>query len=110
MIDDATLAEWERNDPWNPQMKEAATEIRRLREESMITLTDGRTFPLGEVADAYEELRIALAAHRAVVRELARFLVEEHRLRNATHYCDHSCLARILLAHPLVQQAREEKG
>ena len=115
MINDTTLMEWELTPSPNGYLQQAVAEIRQLRD--MLTMdvapaqmSDGRGHLIPINSAGMRQVIDDLAAHQAVVRELARFLEEEHRLRNATHYCDHSCLVRILLAHPLVQQAREEKS
>ena len=135
MIDDATLTEWERSEyPWAAEM---AREIRRLSaEKEEFDLAEHRhTIPfLGKQATCEEVIRRLreivesicqcgaalkggrhtercyytqvgdLAAHRAVVRELAEVL------ENALVGRLWTDTGRKLLAHPLVQQAREEKA
>jgi len=117
MIPDATLAEWEQ-DPHSRvsarRVHELIAEIRRLREEveRLGRKADEemlRAKACEHIADGEEGwerlrdecpstaavagLRDALAAHQAVVRELARELVENN-------------LPADVLAHPLVVAAR----
>ena len=112
MIDDATLAEWEQMaDRGHPALStpllSAITEIRRLREYQEY------------FAPGVTELQADLAAHRAVIRELAERLDHvapvghdinceyQSEFEDAHKGCPR-CIADEGLAHPLVQQAREE--
>ena len=129
MIDDATLAKWEQrkhrsvafifdssgNDLpdfvgiptedykfFLATLKDATTEIRRLREAVPTVVIEPQCFKTGCEADIWrvrqKKWEADLAAHRAVVRELATEL---------KRYVGD--LGLPILAHPLVQQAREEK-
>ena len=102
MIDDITLARWEQPHPslslTQERLREAIREIRWLREERK-----------EEVFAAHYDaelvgLRDDLAAYRAVVRELAERFAN---IQRNPGYWEAEC--RAALAHPLVQQAREEK-
>ena len=116
-MDDATLAEWEKDRHpsltiTQERLREAIAEIRRLREEPNIWI---------------DVLKVNLAAHRAVVRELADKLEEEirvvHRIEKNpgeraycrcglyvqdNGLCRRKVAAEATLAHPLAQQARRE--
>ena len=108
MIDDATLAEREQAarekdthpyPSWDLWLLEAHAEIRRLREGH--PAHDAAYH--GDVASTYRRLLADLAVYRAVVRELAETLIATRARWNLDipGYKE-------LLAHPLVQQAREE--
>ena len=119
MIDDATLAAWEQHhrhiDEWGYALQMtlnlcvvclAITEIRRLREEVEQCHSDA-----GFVIPA---LRESLAAHQAVVRELAKVL---HPFTFPTEFEGSFIVmgrdvnrARQILTHPLVQRALGEKA
>ena len=115
MIDDATLAEWELTPSPNGYLQQAVKEIRRLRKE--VEQYKGYH---QLVLRKYEELidegvrdEADLAAHRAVVRELAQLLENACAMRQSGGFLGDNIdrwLTSIilLLAHPLVQQAREE--
>ena len=147
MIDDATLTEWERSEyPWAAEM---AREIRRLSaEKEEFDLAEHRhTIPFlgkqttceevirrlqeeeclagqGAIVDAaiIDDLREQLAAHRAVVRELAEAAADARdaavkilysvALEDSKAWADEPIRGRLntALARPLVQQAREEKA
>ena len=150
-IDDATLAEWERltrsdlcdNRPCErleSALQEAITEIRRLREESSrhwASVTDrwsstNDKFQQERIKwdNQYEALQSTLAAHRAVMRELAEALhglytlVEKgllvRNITNDSHFPSYMAEATEVvmalkkttdaLAHPLVVAARREGG
>ena len=112
-FDDATLAEWEQDIEqalrpsslqqgamWTGAMaghlREAIEEIRRLR----------------DMQGWWDETKAALAAHRAVVRELAETLEESDEPGQAQEEECACWRARkdAALAHPLVVAARKEKG
>ena len=137
MIDDATAAEWEQEAPGlftqtQGRVQKLIAEIRRLREAMLHAqhpLTQAYYGGHGFHAEGDETLCVhcanitlaqQLTAHRAVVRELADMLTRVAGLaaglddddpwfgerRGAKAILD--CVAP-LLAHPLVQQAREER-
>ena len=119
MIDDATLMEWELTPSPNGYLQQAIAEIRRLRE---CRTCGGAPHPSGKVCicggtnfveEELRQIRLALfaaeqdlAAHQAVVRELAEEL-DGIWLDPQDHP---ETVKRIngLLAHPLVVQARRE--
>ena len=134
MIDNATLAAWEQ-ELGKPilerrptriadmRLKMAITEIRRLREErneareviAKVNNSFGsyNYFTDPHPADQVEKLKAqtreqyrALAAHQAVIRELAKY-VEEGGKHGQN--CDAGCPAKRLLAHPLVVAARKHE-
>ena len=99
MINDATLMEWELTPSPNGYVQHAVAEIRRLQEKAEI------------FQKARDEYFNDLTAHQAVVRELA----EEAEYYLATvsgtgSFFHHRSKIKQLLAHPLVQQTREEKA
>ena len=120
MMDDATLAEWERCFPHIgvgplgalPTIKEqcvicqAVAEIRRLREE--VVKVENELF---QVEDDKAWLNQDVATHRAVVRELAELLDVDATPEFANEGDLIAWIERkhAVLAHPLVQQAREER-
>ena len=124
-IDDATLAAWEHEVVACPPffaaiIKTAITEIRRLREEVANHSKCIEEIQVGQLAEAERENELhaqkdaTLAAHRAVVRELAQLLENACAMRQSGGFLGDNIdrwLTSIilLLAHPLVQQAREEK-
>ena len=101
MIPDAMLAEWEARaqqiGDW--PMRQAIEEIRRLRGE--VARTQG--ILQGWITTAVTR-GDALAAHQAVVRELASY-VEEGGKHGSN--CDIGCPAKKLLELPLVVAARK---
>ena len=118
MLDEVTLTKWEteaaRIDDWH--MREAIAELRRLREEVART----QDILQGWITTAVTR-GDALAAHQAVVRELAeagmglRNLLNENQLPHHSGVTAKNCsrcslLARMeaALAHPLVVAARTE--
>ena len=106
MIDDATLAEWELTPSPNGYLQLAVKEIRWLREELAQEPTrEWYEKRCAWYGDELDRRKADLAAHRAVVRELADFIElikddDEARGENVDEPLR-------LLAHPLVQQARE---
>ena len=134
MIDDATLAEWERSEyPWAAEM---AREIRRLREQinprpcpdhqerdcercngSGFRCVDCTTY--SRAADMWQavltETKAALAAHQAVVRRLSGMLDEiDKHLRqfwqdeDGLHISDAGVILQKARGIPLVVAARRE--
>mgnify|MGYP001578378557 CR=1 FL=1 len=127
MIDDATLAEWEKkaHQNWMGTVTEhllaAIKEIRRLREVERAVWNqgleaDGQTRATLTLEN--QRLKARIAAYRAVVRELAEaieMLTEKspNGLRIIHGGVDHSvdsfsCRVCLALAHPLVVVARRE--
>ena len=113
MIDDATLAEWEQIagcEPGagfnlHPMLLAAIAEIRRLREMNDAQAHDLETAYTrnAENLAALCSAEADLAAHQAVVRELAEAL--ESAIAGRL-WID---AARKALARPLVQSAREDR-
>ena len=98
MIDEATLDLWDRcvcPDPCGQRLRESIQEIRRLREEISAWQTSQ------EIANVMmKKTEADLAAHRAVVRELAASVADKSGITPEEEQ---------LLAHPLVVAAREEQ-
>ena len=88
-------------------IRDAITEIRRLREEHQEAHAHFQGMQ-ARTLDAED----ALAAHQAVMRELAETLEQSDEPGQAQEEECARWLARkdAALAHPLVQQAREEKA
>ena len=113
MIDDATLAEWDSDAVGGlllPRVKALIAEIRRLREELAQEPTrEWYEKRCAWYGDELDRRKADLAAHRAVVRELAERTYKLLYMTN--HSREHRCSLCFdlheTLAHPLVQQARE---
>ena len=123
MIDDATLAGWEndleRMSPvYAPRMRAAIAEIQRLREglaqEPTREWYEKRCAWYG---DELDRRKADLAAHRAVVRELAEALTKDRQWLGPPPFGpdyydslreDAWDLGTKALADPLIQQVREE--
>ena len=109
MIDDATLSGWELTPSPNGYLQLAVKEIRRLRKAYA-----GLAPVAIELRTERDNLQADLAAHQAVVRELAKVL---HPFTFPTEFegsfivMDHDVnRAREAIAHPLVVAARKEKA
>ena len=101
MIDDATLDNIERivtGEYPCAYCPDLVAEIRRLREIRKCGKCSRDTVSGDCYGCETDRLQADLAAHRAVVRELVETLITTRAWWNLT-----------ILAHPLVQQAREEK-
>mgnify|MGYP001579144458 CR=1 FL=1 len=120
MIDDATLAGWERLVETHQDymlthaLKQAIAEIRRLREVERAVWSqgleaDGQT--MATLTLENQRFKASLAAHRAVVRELATLLDVDALPEFANEGDTIAWVERknAALTHPLVQQAWEEK-
>ena len=84
------------------QVEPLETEIRRLREAH-----EWATNNINTALNKIDTLKADLAAHRAVVRELAESLEAWGTGKDSAGQI--VCHVSHLLAHSLVQQAREEK-
>ena len=122
MIDDATLAEWEQEERRyyrDSNLLRAIAEIRRLRGENILLAEAEYDSPafhacMEAYGKSFQQLKADLAAHRAVVRELANLLTNACTMRQDGGFVgdniDRWLTSVILaLANPLIQQAREEK-
>mgnify|MGYP001607199308 CR=1 FL=1 len=105
MIDDATLSCHDHGNCELCDHQEA--EIRRLREEQ--NRLQGELEGYQESALNTNQWESNLAAHLAVVRELAETIESTLRDCQGVYAGGHGHRLITLLAHPLVQQAREEK-
>ena len=127
MIDDITLAGWEQPHPslslTQERLREAIREIRRLREcrtcggfphpSGKVCICGGTNF----VEEELRQIRLALfaaeqdlAAHQAVVRELAEALEQALKEVHFHFGCDPLCEKErhMVLASPVVVTARTE--
>ena len=115
-MDDATLAEWEKDRHpsltiTQERLREAIAEIRRLREElKAIALAVNAVMP--NLLTTLEDVKADLAAYRAVVQRGAVILQSHHNRWCAQPEHGVPCEEPAIhawLNDPLVQQAREEK-
>ena len=113
MIDDATLAEWDSDAVGGlllPRVKALIAEIRRLREELAQEPTrEWYEKRCAWYGDELDRRKADLAAHQAVVRELAEALDTKMPTgHNILQWYDSWSERRLaILAHPLVMAARK---